>query len=220
MVSNPNLNYGQDLTDNNYFNIPNFNTISKKYKTDNVNKQINELNKDSISKNNDILNLKEVNRDQAKKLQEQIDKTSEFDNKILDLQTKLDKLERNIKDLKNIETKTLESLALFATLFTFISINIQVFSKVENLGQAGIFTSLLAFALITFLGFYFSRTREDWKILVITSLLFLLFSFGFAYWGFSQSTLPNCLSQTTIQDPQKCALTLDEIKNIISKIKN
>ena len=175
--------------------------------------QINELNKDSINKNNEIFNLKEINKKQAKEIKD-------FEVKLLKLENFFDtKLKINIENattqIKSIETKTLESLALFATLFTFISVNIQIFSKVENLGQAGIFTSLLAFALLTFLGLFFSRTRENWRFLVITLTVFFIFSLGFAFWGFSQPTLPNCL-QTTIQDPQKYALTQEQMKKIIS----
>ena len=184
---------------------------------------LKELSQASIIQYNKISDLEKIN----KELQEQIKKISDFDKKISDLEKGfIEKLEQNTNNaennadtkIKSIETKTLESLALFATLFTFISVNIQIFSKVENLGQAGIFTSLLAFALLTFLGLFFSRTRENWQFLVTTLTVFFIFSLGFAFWGFSQPTLPNCL-QTTIQDPQKCALTQEQMKKIISNDK-
>lgn len=213
MGFDPNRNFNLASTDS-YFKIISDKPSDKpKSSVDYLSDQINELNKDSINKNNEIFEFKEINEKQAKEIKD-------FEVKLLKLEKFFDtKLKTNIENattqIKSIETKTLESLALFATLFTFISVNIQIFSKVENLGQAGIFTSLLAFALLTFLGLFFSRTRENWRFLVITLTVFFIFSLGFAFWGFSQPTLPNCL-QTTIQDPQKCALTQEQIKKIIS----
>ena len=210
----PNRNFNLASTDS-YFKIISDKPSDKpKSRVDYLSDQINELNKDSINKNNEIVNLKKINSEQAEKILEFNEKTEELIQNFKELEP----MKQSIIDLKNIETKTLESLALFATLFTFISVNIQIFSKVENLGQAGIFTSLLAFALLTFLGLFFSRTRENWQFLVTTLTVYFIFSLGFAFWGFSQPTLPNCL-QTTIQDPQKCALTQEEIKNIISNDK-
>ncbi len=58
------------------------------------------------------------------------------------------KTQDSIDDLSNKETKLIETLGIFFALFAFISISVQIYSRVINLFSAAIFTFLI-FCLLT-----------------------------------------------------------------------
>ena len=67
----------------------------------------------------------------------------------------IDESNKKIQDqdskITNQSNKNIEILALFATFFTFISVNVQVFSNLKNLYQSLIFVFFFGLILIAFL---------------------------------------------------------------------
>jgi len=63
------------------------------------------------------------------------------------------------------ETKTTEILAIFITLFTFISVNVQIFTKIQDIYTAVWFMSLMTISSLILLSFLFIviNTKNDWK---------------------------------------------------------
>jgi len=85
------------------------------------------------------------------------------------------KINSKIEDAK---TGTTESLALFAAFFTFVAVNVQIFTKVTNLRSAMWFSILLLgclgfFAVIVHL---IILKREYKKISIIIGVLLVIFS--------------------------------------------
>lgn len=117
--------------------------------------EIAKINKDINSARTEIGELE-------KKLKEEIGKAvSLFDDKI---------------DKKEI--KTTEILAIFITLFTFISVNINIFTRVEDLHTAIFFLILLTSCFAFILGSMFmliSGNKKNWYsiFLIAISLIFM-----------------------------------------------
>jgi heme/copper-type cytochrome/quinol oxidase subunit 4 len=81
--------------------------------------------------------------------------------------------------IENKETKTTEILAIFITLFTFISVNVNIFTKVSDVYTAIWFMLLMTTCSILLLSFLFLviKSKNDWKLwlgLIIT-LAFVAF---------------------------------------------
>lgn len=91
---------------------------------------------------------------------------------------KLKELEQRFETkIENKETKTTEILAIFITLFTFISVNVNIFTKVSDVYTAIWFMLLMTACSILLLSFLFLviRSKNDWKIWtgLLLSLAFL-----------------------------------------------
>lgn len=67
---------------------------------------------------------------------------------------------------ENKEMKTTEILAIFITLFTFISVNVSIFARVSDIYTAILFMLLMTICSIILLSFLFLiiRSKNDWKI--------------------------------------------------------
>lgn len=90
---------------------------------------------------------------------------------------KLKDLEQKFEDkIENKETKTTEVLAIFITLFTFISANITIFTKVDDIKRAVFFMLLMTLCSITLLSFTFISINQQKKN--IFQWIGLLFSIG------------------------------------------
>ena len=104
---------------------------------------------------------------------------------------KLNKLEEKMNDRIEIkETKTTEILAIFITLFTFISVNVSIFTRVSDISTAIWFFLLMTFCsiilvsvLIILLG---REKKESISIFFLVASFILLFAllFGTGYMGF------------------------------------
>lgn len=67
---------------------------------------------------------------------------------------KTDEIKRRLQDYVNQnQTRVIEALAIFIALFTFISINIQIFTKTQDLRSATIFMVLMAFLSMVMVSF-------------------------------------------------------------------
>lgn len=101
-------------------------------------------------------------------------------NKLAQSNTK--KLEKEVKDyVDKTQYRATEILAIFVALFTFISVNINIFNKVKDLFSASVFMILMAAVLIIFTTpFLFFLQQEDPKnkkffwIMFLTPILLLL----------------------------------------------
>ncbi len=75
---------------------------------------------------------------------------------------KLKNLENRFEErIEKKETKTTEVLAIFITLFTFISANITIFTKVSDIKRAVFFMVLMTLCSITLLSFTFISINEQ-----------------------------------------------------------
>ncbi len=97
------------------------------------------------------------------------------------IRQQLPEMIREIVDQK--AQKTTEMMAIFITLFTFISVNVNVFSNIESLGAAVWFMILMAAAssvLIAVMFFLIDETKEKrlsdkcFAIFAIASCVFLI----------------------------------------------
>jgi cytochrome bd-type quinol oxidase subunit 2 len=82
------------------------------------------------------------------------------------------------------ETKTTEILAVFITLFTFISANITIFTKVDDVKRASFFMLLMTLCSIILLSFTFiiinpqKNNLFQWVGLLFSLALIILILFG------------------------------------------
>lgn len=119
--------------------------------------------------------------------QKQIDATSlKFDAKLeKKVGEALDKATMAFtKEAEASRIGTIETLAIFVALFTFVSVNINIFSKVEYLTAAVWFMTLMAITLLIFLSvllIFLNKQYKKWQMwliplggfVVLVSLLFL-----------------------------------------------
>lgn len=108
------------------------------------------------------------------------DKFMELDKRISSIHKKIKKFE---KVLTQKSTKYTEILGIFVALFTFISVNIQIFSKVSTLNDAMVFVILMFFCLIGFVMFLHVTLNHENKnnsvINFVILLILLLFAIGY-----------------------------------------
>ena len=86
-----------------------------------------------------------------------------------------------IQRIEERETKTIEILAIFITLFTFISVNVNIFTKAADAYTAIWFMLIMTACSVALLSFMFIviNTKNDWKkwiglLLVLCFLSFLI----------------------------------------------
>lgn len=113
----------------------------------------------------------EIKQELAEELKKEIDSTAK-------------KIESDLQDFINQnQTRVIEALAVFVALFTFVSVNIQVLSKVIDLRSAAIFMTFMAFLtmiIVSFPLFLLRVVRDDspprwvWLTLLISIILLLV----------------------------------------------
>lgn len=101
---------------------------------------------------------------------------------INDSRTDLDTLRKeSVKMIDERQTTSIELIGIFATLFTFVSVNISIFSKITNLSEAILFMVLMACTSIALLAALIaivsSGCKKVFGILVTVA-------FGYAIWQF------------------------------------
>lgn len=86
-------------------------------------------------------------------------------------------------DISQNQTRVIEALAIFVALFTFVSVNIQIFNKVTNLHSAVTFMILMAFVSMIMMSLPLILLRSNsksavpawtWIVFVIAIILFLV----------------------------------------------
>lgn len=97
-----------------------------------------ELEKQKTSSHEDIQNI-----------------TSDYKKEIETLKTDTKPIKEAVKNLNEKEFKVIEALGIFFALFTFISINIQIFSRISDLFTAISF-SMIMFCLLTIMVIIFN----------------------------------------------------------------
>lgn len=92
--------------------------------------------------------------------------------------------------MKDREIRTTEILAIFITLFTFISVNVSIFTRVENVQTAAWFILLFTacnLILLSGLFIFISRKRNYFNIIVLlislSLLVGLLFTTRYTQWN-------------------------------------
>lgn len=104
---------------------------------------------------------------------------------ISEIKGELSAFKKDLDKLEGRETRTIETLGVFVALFTFLSINIQIFSTVSDLVSAIIFSTLLGGICAFFLQIFFlilprkSEKDADWskryyKLLMLTAFVILI----------------------------------------------
>lgn len=122
---------------------------------------------------NGVLDTKksEIKQELTEEFKKEIDSTAE-------------KIKSDLQDFVNQnQTRVIEALAVFVALFTFISVNIQVLSKVADLKSAAIFMTfmaLLTMIIVSFPLILLRAIRNDplpkwvWLTLMISLILLLV----------------------------------------------
>jgi hypothetical protein len=157
----------------------------------------------------------------------------------------IDESNKKIQDqdskITNQSNKNIEILALFATFFTFISVNVQVFSNLKNLYQSLIFVFFFGLILISFLMLFFSYTRDfwiekkdkdedkntgkkDWRVRTLIIFIVLLFASGavliFAKDSLTKETfLPECENLSVEAGPRDCLITKEQMSDYLKNSK-
>jgi hypothetical protein len=88
------------------------------------------------------------------------------------------------QDIKNIQIPIIEALGIFVALFTFVSVNIQIFSRITSINNAFIFVVLMFLCLCGFvyiLHLFLTDQKCAWRfflvMLTLGSTFILIFSF-------------------------------------------
>ncbi len=85
----------------------------------------------------------------------------------------------DIKDeMKNSQTKTIETIGLFTAVISFIFASIPSFKFVQNFGQALLFTGIIGATLFSMVGIIFLFTRgfkviRSWILIILSLIVFL-----------------------------------------------
>lgn len=121
---------------------------------------------------------------------------------IKDLEIKTEeKLKKIVEDynskIHERETKTTEILSIYITLFTFISVNVSIFTKVETLLQAILFMILMTLSsifLVSYLIFIVNNSKKPKYSIFLIVIIFLLMILVF------KSMFPNLQFNKFIKD--------------------
>ncbi len=101
----------------------------------------------------------------------------------LEYKEKIAKIENDLKGvvdsfedkIEKKETKTIEILAIFITLFTFISVNVNIFTRVADVYTAVWFMLLMTICSIVLLLFLFLiisiKSNSSWKIWTLLTII-------------------------------------------------
>jgi len=113
----------------------------------------------------------DIKQELTEELKKEIDSTAE-------------KIKKDFQDnINQNQTRVIEALAVFVALFTFISINIQIFSRVKDLKSASIFMTFMAILTMIIVSFPLTLLRvirNDplpkwvWLTLVISVILLIV----------------------------------------------
>jgi hypothetical protein len=122
-----------------------------------------------------------------KEWKEEIDKQKEAEDKSLTkLKGDIRSLNSQIKELSSNQIRLIETLGIFVALFTFISINIQIFRNVSDLLSATLFSIILAaltgiiiLTMVLVIHSYEKENKTWWiKFKVLISLFMVLIMLG------------------------------------------
>ncbi len=150
------------------------------------------------------------------------DTTEKIEQLNKDIKSKEEKIKELNENIAKFDNRHIETIAIFSTFFTFISVNVQIFSKLENLGQAIPFVIMMAIIMFCFGGgiFLFTRGGNNWKKILstIVALSILLFAFTQVLTNYKETRdilntnfIPYCNSETVKNSPQKCIKTEEEV---------
>ena len=132
-------------------------------------------------------------------------------------------LEKNTEDkLNSLSIRIIEILGVFVTLFTFISVDVQIFKNISSLNNAVFFVILMFFCLIGFVFFlHIILNNNEFSLhhfFVLISLLLVIMIF-FVWTGYHGKSLPLENTQT-INELQKKIDGLEQRMNGFSEIEN
>lgn len=103
------------------------------------------------------------------------EKYDELDKKVKEAEAiivKFDNIEKKLKDeIADLRNNLFSLMSLFFVIFTFVSLEIQVFSKINDLFSAVVFTVLIGVIMITFLLVFFSFLHEYEKNIFVKWIL-------------------------------------------------
>ncbi|WP_180050174.1 hypothetical protein [Acinetobacter sp. YH12105] len=153
----------------------------------NSEKKIN--NQTKILKNQIIKTIEQQLADQSKNIESSLITSTtdqinrEVKNKTKDLDKIVLKAEDEIKDARN---SVFTTIALFAAFFTFISVNVNIFSKASSIEETLIITILMWSCILGFLilFFYFLDKKIQkiystfiWGIIILIGIVFLFYGY-------------------------------------------
>lgn len=135
----------------------------------------------------------------------------------------IDEMDPNIrlilnKIIEEKQSKYTEVLGVFVALFTFVSINIQIFSKVDSLGNAMIFVFFVFLGLMGFLFMMHLVINGEIKNNLILSLVVLFLAtaiFWVGIWYIKRNDIP--LSYQESKDITEIKSRLDYIDGRLEK---
>ncbi len=170
-----------------------------------------------------------VNKEQivesSKKIEEKV--SQELSDLNIEIKNRVDKSVDRVKDDFRQETEKskigiIEAIAIFTSLFTFVSINVTIFSKVEYLAEAAWFTLffLMSQLIILSIFFYYLNIHEFknhklffiWKPLIIPLSLLIVFIICLLLWTYNS----NLNRQINIVNKEEKKVDIRNNQNIIN----
>lgn len=139
--------------------------------------KISELTSSTVSKSNALLieyfnlEIKKTKKQVIKNIKKEIESTTK------NFGEKIDKVQQ---DQEQNKINMIEALAIFVALFTFVSVNITIFSKVEYLSAALWFMLLMSISEILILSVFLIFLHKEYtnlKIWLIPAILIILLIF-------------------------------------------
>lgn len=109
-----------------------------------------------------IVNLQNSTQELNKSFEKAKKGVGEHEKKIKLFNENIENINSDLKRAQEKETRIIETLAVFVALFTFISVNIQIFSRISNLMSAIIFLIIMASLTGFILLFSISIIHKDW----------------------------------------------------------
>ncbi|QHH97524.1 hypothetical protein [Acinetobacter dispersus] len=147
-----------------------------------------------------------------------------IEKKLSDATTDIDKHKSDTNsELKETRNSVLGTIALFAAFFTFVSVNVNIFTKAENVTQSLIFMLSFWLCIVGFISLFFLflnkniNTKIHKTIEFITTVCCVLLSGLLMYFLFNHSDQSSYKklndSLTTIQDENKKLKEENEVLN-------
>jgi len=168
-----------------------------------------------MNMNNEKEKLTLVERISEKETEEKIGDMFAFGFRLNEMELKLKESEKKIQ---NSQTNVIEALALFAAFFTFVAVNVQIFTKVTDLYSAAWFTLLLLGALGFFAILVDVIINQDKKLSIFLSFIFMFF-IACALYAIKDVKLNNTDNQESIKiESQESSVEIKD-NNIPMEIK-
>jgi hypothetical protein len=119
------------------FTVDDNSQVSSSVETNVPNNKLNAL----IKKQDELILIHEKKLSSQSQIVDDVEKTTKA------VESTLEQVKDDVKEIKKQQVRLIEVLGIFFALFTLISMNIQIFSRVSDIASAGLF-SILIFCIV------------------------------------------------------------------------